>query len=81
MASSPVMLVSSLALYISSGHLLVSLMMSLFFSPLPLLWFASAPTWAARVASYRITLAVLNVGFSLGSEFLSEIMLQSSSVM
>jgi hypothetical protein len=80
MASSPVMLVSSLALYISSGRLLVSLIMSLFFLPLPLLWFASAPTWAACATSYKITLVVLNVDFSLGFEFLSEIMLQSSSV-
>jgi hypothetical protein len=80
MASLSVMLVSSSTLQISSGRLLVSLIMSLFFSPLPFLWFASAPTWAAHATSYKITLAVLNVGFSLGFKFLSEIMLQSSSV-
>jgi hypothetical protein len=81
MASSSVMLVSSSALQISSGRLLVSLIMSLFLSPLLLLWFALAPTWAAHATSYKITLAVLNVGFSLGFGFLFEIMLQYSSVL
>jgi hypothetical protein len=80
MASSPVMMVSLSALQISSGRLLVSLIMSLFFSPLPLLWFASAPAWAAHATSYKTTLAVLNVSFNLEFGFLSEIMLQSSSV-
>jgi hypothetical protein len=28
--------------------------MSLFFSPLLLLWFALAPTWAAHATSYKI---------------------------
>jgi hypothetical protein len=81
MASSLVMLVSLSALQISSGRLLVSLIMSLFFSPLPFLWFASAPAWAAHAISYKITWAVLNVGFSLEFGFLSEIMLQYSSVL
>jgi hypothetical protein len=81
MASSLVMLVSSSALQISSGHLLVSLIMSLFFSPLLLLWFASVLAWVAHAISYKITLVVLNVGFSLEFGFLSEIMLQYSSVL
>jgi hypothetical protein len=80
MASSSVMLVSSLALQISFGRLLVSLIMLLFFSPLLLLWFASTPTWAAHATSYKLTLAVLNIGFSLGFGFLYEIILHSSSV-
>jgi hypothetical protein len=50
------------------------------FSLLPLLRFASAPAWAAHATSYKITLVVLNVGFSLGFGFLFEIMLQYSSV-
>ena len=75
MACSSVMLVSLLALQISSRRLLVSLIMSLFFLPLLLLWFDSTLAWAAHAPIYKITLAVLNVGFNLGLGFLYEIML------
>jgi hypothetical protein len=45
------------------------------------IFFASTPAWAVHATSYKITLAVLNVGFGLEFGFLSEIMLQYSSVL